>query len=472
VPALAVAILGSVFHYQLQLREVSRERNQGHNILTAILDETDLPQGCEPAADQLRSTMTELRQRALSAESKLQESEAALRKARRENSARVEAHASEARALLSSLVEAEDCRSAAGAPMPGMDPFEELFVAFADLEARIEESRRVVELSTDTGRRAGERWRQVVPLVGRLHLELSEVSAKIPPLVATAEAAGEAVAELSARGRRAADTAQQALGEARQGQGVLRETVDGFETLKVGVDEVVGVVQQLSTRIQSIGAIINVIEDVTEQTNLLALNAAIIAAQAGEHGRGFAVVADEIRDLAERTTDSTKEIAGLIDAIQSESNRAVSLIGDEAEQVNQGVRQAEAVSGQLEKLLAYLCEVDAGVDEVAGLAEGAGASTSGLVETLANYAAEISSTCSAGPLDPADLGMEEDLDQIEGTAGLLLQGVDEETHLLGRLREAADALEASKNRSAGEVDGQAVASKQLSEFVARLAREA
>jgi methyl-accepting chemotaxis protein len=60
------------------------------------------------------------------------------------------------------------------------------------------------------------------------------------------------------------------------------------------------VISNLGSRIEAIGQIVNVIDDVAEQTNLLALNAAIIAAQAGEHGKGFAVVADEIKDLAER----------------------------------------------------------------------------------------------------------------------------------------------------------------------------
>ena len=81
------------------------------------------------------------------------------------------------------------------------------------------------------------------------------------------------------------------------------------------------VIEALGKKIGAIGNILNVIDDVAEQTNLLALNAAIIAAQSGEHGKGFAVVADEIKDLAERTGASTKEIAELIRAVQDESQQ-------------------------------------------------------------------------------------------------------------------------------------------------------
>ncbi|MEI0540414.1 methyl-accepting chemotaxis protein, partial [Brachyspira pulli] len=69
-------------------------------------------------------------------------------------------------------------------------------------------------------------------------------------------------------------------------------------------------VNEASTKIKNITKII---EDIAFQTNILALNAAVEAARAGDQGKGFAVVASEVRNLAQTTQSSVKDITDLVD---------------------------------------------------------------------------------------------------------------------------------------------------------------
>jgi methyl-accepting chemotaxis protein len=109
-------------------------------------------------------------------------------------------------------------------------------------------------------------------------------------------------------------------------------------------------IDELQRSVGQISQILNVIEEVTNRTNLLSLNAAIIAAQAGEQGAGFTVVADEIRELAERTRGSTKEIGTIIKAVQGGSRRPCRRC-TKASRVTDNVKLAQDAAASLAKIV-------------------------------------------------------------------------------------------------------------------------
>ena len=126
------------------------------------------------------------------------------------------------------------------------------------------------------------------------------------------------------------------LRDAELGNTAVESTITGIDQIRNSSRTVQTAIENLSVHAASIGRILQVIDEVTEQTKLLALNASIIAAQAGEHGKGFGVVAHEIKELARRTTSSTREIAEIVNGVKDETDKAVKAIHISEQAVGEG----------------------------------------------------------------------------------------------------------------------------------------
>ena len=195
------------------------------------------------------------------------------------------------------------------------------------------------------------------------------------------------VREIDRNLKESTSLAERVATDAAAGNLAVASTRAAMERIREGVAAAAAAIAELARRVGEIAAVTGVIDEVTEQTSLLALNAAIIAAQAGEHGRGFAVVADEIRNLADRTADSTREIAGIVRAFREQADASIASMGQSRMQVDEGVelsgRAAEALGSIRESATGSLQQVQAISRAIGEIA----ATTHGLSGTLESIAA-------------------------------------------------------------------------------------
>jgi len=212
---------------------------------------------------------------------------------------------------------------------------------------------------------------QAASAIDEVTSTMHEMSINVQNVVKNTQVQGSSVAETSASIdqmvtsiQRVADTAKllvdishRSRDEVQTGVVTMEKATEGLNRTSHAIQSSAEIIDVLGRRADDIGKIIEVIDDLAEQTNLLALNAAIEAARAGEHGLGFAVVAEEVRKLAEKSTQSTKEISELIEGIQKEAREAVENMEKSTSMVQEGLVLNKDLSAALEKISAVVSEV-------------------------------------------------------------------------------------------------------------------
>jgi len=179
----------------------------------------------------------------------------------------------------------------------------------------------------------------------------------------------QSVLDIAQNASNIAASSDETLQVAREGETVVKRTVDEVQQISRAVADSAKLMESLGSRSNQIGEIVNVINEIADQTNLLALNAAIEAARAGEQGRGFAVVADEVRKLAERTARATTEISTMISAIQDETGRAVASMHESIRRVEHGTEFSSQAGKALHRIVDSVNALQAMVGHIASATE-------------------------------------------------------------------------------------------------------
>ena len=161
----------------------------------------------------------------------------------------------------------------------------------------------------------------------------------------------ESIQRVAENARKAEEVAHGSSVTALKGGEAVERTVAGILQIRETVSETTRKVKLLAEASQEISKIVALISQIASRTNLLALNASIQAARAGDAGRGFAIVADEVRQLADRSAKSLKEIEQIVLQIQSETGSVMTAMEEGIQQVIDVTDKSEQAKRSLEDII-------------------------------------------------------------------------------------------------------------------------
>jgi methyl-accepting chemotaxis protein len=219
---------------------------------------------------------------------------------------------------------------------------EDAFGSIADAYNLMIES--LAALLTDTtinAEEVGEESRHLLEIFQKMKegadSQLRHVTTATDAAEDTAESASQ-IAEKTAFAQRAAASVEEAtnLGNER-----VNRNIEGMQLIRVTVQVINKKMKSLSERLLEIGTISQLISDVATRTTILAMNASIEASRAGEQGRGFLVISDEIKRLADEASEATRQIGGIIKAIQAEANDVTLALEEETSTVEEQTKIAQ-----------------------------------------------------------------------------------------------------------------------------------
>jgi methyl-accepting chemotaxis protein len=156
--------------------------------------------------------------------------------------------------------------------------------------------------------------------------------------------------QLSRTADKIAGATERTLDSAEAGRVAVEDTVLAMEATKEQVTELARRMVMLDERSRQIGAIAEIIGEITDKTHILALNAAIESAAAGEYGRRFGVVASQVRELADQARDATGQVKTIITEIQSATGNSLEATREATTRADSGAALARQAGDTIEQM--------------------------------------------------------------------------------------------------------------------------